>query len=86
MTDNSCCGTENGKQLSAAWKLTALRGCPFLQEYMHQSGQRALTLQVTQTTSSTAAEAAEAVLAGPVKCKSMLLTLLSIYFSYSKED
>lgn len=38
---------EDSKQLSVAWKLTALRGCPFLQKFIYQGGQRATHLYTT---------------------------------------
>lgn len=71
----------DGKQLSAAWKLTALTGCPFLQECMYQGRQRALL-----THRRRGGKPAEAALAGPVTYKSMLHTLCSVHLSYSKED
>lgn len=79
----------DGKRLSAAWKLTALTGCPFLQECMYQGRQRALLKHRRRggrLTRHHNHQAAEAALAGPVTYKSMLHTLCSVHLSYSKED
>lgn len=68
---------EDGKQLSVAWKLTALRGCPSC-KFMYQGGQRATHTVQEVSHRKQAPELLlmlpKLVLANILKCKSMLYT------------